>query len=365
MKKLLLMTVLLICTLANAGCGGVSQAEFDRLSSENESLRSALEDKVNRRVDSEESRESQSQQETSSVALTAQSTNNYSSPVKLSYHNITLLKEKNWIDIAEDDLLYLYFDNSDFFFLQYGTPVDEVFSEDVFAQFFFDSFVSAYDERSELSNLQYSGYQEKEVSGIKGNMAELSMDFHNGNGTASSSICVFLFPYNGDYYVGNLSIQSGQYEETYALFEKIISSIEPAEAGATPDDASVASNTSQSSQAESSNTAASSESTSPSAPSTEPTKGQRNALTRAKEYLNVMPFSYEGLMDQLEYEGYSHEEAVYGADHCGADWYEQAALKAEKYLELMSFSRSRLIDQLEYDGFTNAQAVHGAEANGY
>ena len=70
-------------------------------------------------------------------------------------------------------------------------------------------------------------------------------------------------------------------------------------------------------------------------------------------------------MDQLEYEGYSHEEAVYGADHCGADWYEQAALKAEKYLELMSFSRSRLIDQLEYDGFTNAQAVHGAEANGY
>ena len=119
MKRLLLLTVLLICILALAGCGGVSQMEYDRLISENESLRSALEDKE----DSEESRESRSQQETSSVESTAQSTNNYSSPVKLSYHNITLLKEKDWIDKVEDELLYLYFDNSHFFFLQYGYPV--------------------------------------------------------------------------------------------------------------------------------------------------------------------------------------------------------------------------------------------------
>ncbi len=32
---------------------------------------------------------------------------------------------------------------------------------------------------------------------------------------------------------------------------------------------------------------------------------------------------------------------------------------AENYLDVMSFSRSELIDQLEYEGFTHDQAVHG------
>lgn len=96
-----------------------------------------------------------------------------------------------------------------------------------------------------------------------------------------------------------------------------------------------------------------------------PTTGERNALSRAKDYLSVMPFSWEGLVGQLEYEKYSHEEAVYAADHCGADWNEQAVKKAEAYLDIMSFSRQGLIDQLEYEGFTHDQAVYGAEQNGY
>lgn len=72
-----------------------------------------------------------------------------------------------------------------------------------------------------------------------------------------------------------------------------------------------------------------------------------------------MAFSYEGLIEQLEYEGYSNSEAKYAADNCGADWYEQAVKCAENYLDVMSFSRSELIDQLEYEGFTHDQAVHG------
>lgn len=91
----------------------------------------------------------------------------------------------------------------------------------------------------------------------------------------------------------------------------------------------------------------------------------KNAVQKAKEYLKVMAFSHDGLVEQLEYEGYSYENAVYGADNCGADWYEQAVKKAKSYLEIMSFSRERLISQLEYDGFTHDQAVYGAEQNGY
>lgn len=91
------------------------------------------------------------------------------------------------------------------------------------------------------------------------------------------------------------------------------------------------------------------------------TTGMHNALKAAKNYLSVMPFSYEGLIEQLEYEEYSHSEAVYGADNCGADWYEQAVKAAKNYLDIMAFSRSGLIEQLEYDGYTHDQAVYGVD----
>lgn len=97
----------------------------------------------------------------------------------------------------------------------------------------------------------------------------------------------------------------------------------------------------------------------------EPTIGQKNALETGKDYLRTMSFSYTGLMKQLEYEGYSKEEATYGVDNCGANWNEQAAKMAKEYMDTMSFSRSKLISQLKYEGFTNEQAEYGASAVGY
>ena len=49
-------------------------------------------------------------------------------------------------------------------------------------------------------------------------------------------------------------------------------------------------------------------------------------------------------------------------NHCGADWNEQAVKKEQQYLDYMSFSKSGLIDQLEFEGFTPAQAEYGANA---
>ena len=92
---------------------------------------------------------------------------------------------------------------------------------------------------------------------------------------------------------------------------------------------------------------------------------KEQALKKAKQYLDYSAFSYEGLIDQLEYEKYTHEEAVYGVDNCGADWKEQAAKKAKSYLDYSSFSRDGLIDQLEFEGFTHDEAVYGASRNGY
>lgn len=88
------------------------------------------------------------------------------------------------------------------------------------------------------------------------------------------------------------------------------------------------------------------------------------AVSKAKSYLRSSHFSYSGLVDQLEFEGFTFSQATYGVDRCGADWNEQAALKAADYLKFSSFSRQGLIDQLVFEGFTAAQAEYGVNAVG-
>lgn len=100
------------------------------------------------------------------------------------------------------------------------------------------------------------------------------------------------------------------------------------------------------------------------------TAGQRAALAKAKDYLDFMAYSYQGLIDQLSSpygEGMSLSDATYAADHCGADWNEQAVRSAKSYLKYGSFSYQGLIDQLasEYGGkFTAEQAKYGADHSG-
>ncbi len=93
--------------------------------------------------------------------------------------------------------------------------------------------------------------------------------------------------------------------------------------------------------------------------------GERNAAKKALSYLAYSSFSRDGLIKQLEYEKFTHQEAVYGVDQSGADWNEQAAKKAKSYLDYSSFSRDGLIKQLEYEGFTPQQAAYGVQAVGY
>ena len=94
------------------------------------------------------------------------------------------------------------------------------------------------------------------------------------------------------------------------------------------------------------------------------TTSQKNALEKAKSYLRASAFSYSGLVNQLQYEGYSYDDSVYAVNNCGANWNEQALKKAKSYLSMMSFSRDGLINQLEFEGFTHDQAVYGVEQNG-
>jgi hypothetical protein len=96
----------------------------------------------------------------------------------------------------------------------------------------------------------------------------------------------------------------------------------------------------------------------------ETTISRKNAIKKAVAYLSYSGFSRDGLVAQLEYEQFSHADAVYGADNSGANWNEQAAKKAKSYMEYSAFSRGSLIEQLMHEKFTRAQAEYGANAVG-
>lgn len=95
------------------------------------------------------------------------------------------------------------------------------------------------------------------------------------------------------------------------------------------------------------------------------TMAQKNAMKQARNYIDFTAFSYEGLIKQLEYEGYSKEDATFAVENISVDWNEQAAIKAQDYLDYSSFSRQGLIDQLLYEGFTSEQAEYGVSVVGY
>ena len=85
-----------------------------------------------------------------------------------------------------------------------------------------------------------------------------------------------------------------------------------------------------------------------------------NALRSAQMYLKTMPFSKQGLADQLEFESYSPDAARYAVDTVDADWNAQAVKSGEMYVEMMGFSPQGLIDQLTFDGYTQSEAEYAA-----
>lgn len=94
------------------------------------------------------------------------------------------------------------------------------------------------------------------------------------------------------------------------------------------------------------------------------TVSQQNAVAQAENYLSVMAFSRQGLIDQLVFEEYPEEDATLAVDSLDVDWNEQAARKAQEYLDAGSFSRQGLIDQLIFEGFTDEEAEYGVDQVG-
>lgn len=89
------------------------------------------------------------------------------------------------------------------------------------------------------------------------------------------------------------------------------------------------------------------------------------AVKMAQDYLKYNIFSYRKLLQELQYEGFTYDQAIYGVENCGADWNEQAALKVKSLLKYYNFSQQELIEMLQNEGFTYEQAVYGINKQEY
>jgi len=94
------------------------------------------------------------------------------------------------------------------------------------------------------------------------------------------------------------------------------------------------------------------------------TTAQENAKRKAESYLEMSGFSRSGLIEQLQFEGFTVNDAKRAIDSMNVNWNTEAEQKAKSYIELSGFSRSGLIEQLIFEGFTKTQAAHGANSVG-
>ncbi|ACZ23269.1 protein of unknown function (DUF1535) [Sanguibacter keddieii DSM 10542] len=101
------------------------------------------------------------------------------------------------------------------------------------------------------------------------------------------------------------------------------------------------------------------------APAPDLSLSQQNAVGSAQSYLDYSAFSRTGLIGQLEFEGFSTDDATFAVDHIAPDWNAQAAESAQSYLDYSAFSRQGLIDQLVFEGFSVTEAEFGVAAVGY
>jgi len=97
---------------------------------------------------------------------------------------------------------------------------------------------------------------------------------------------------------------------------------------------------------------------------------QKDAVRSAKQYLSMMPFSRDGLIQQLSSDagdGYVVADATVAVDSLNIDWNKEAARSAKQYLSMQGFSCKGLIQQLSAragDKYTKDQATYGAKQAG-
>jgi len=82
---------------------------------------------------------------------------------------------------------------------------------------------------------------------------------------------------------------------------------------------------------------------------------QRRAIARAESYTNLMAFSRARLIQQLEFERFTHNDAQWAVDQLTIDWNEQALKKANSYHSLMNLPPENIRRLLAFEDFSEEQ----------
>ncbi|GAB2026912.1 Ltp family lipoprotein [Lactovum odontotermitis] len=98
------------------------------------------------------------------------------------------------------------------------------------------------------------------------------------------------------------------------------------------------------------------------------TQEMKNAVATAQQYQNAHVYlSLLGMIDQLEYEGFSTSDATYGANNAGIDWSKNALESAKIYYFRLGLSKSDTYYQLISvygDQYTTGEAQHAVDSLG-
>ena len=86
--------------------------------------------------------------------------------------------------------------------------------------------------------------------------------------------------------------------------------------------------------------------------------GNEGAVNSAKDYLKFIAASKTKIISFLKKKGFTEEEAIYGAENCGADWYDQALRMAMSYLNVQEFTYEQLALQLMIEEFTEDEIIY-------
>ena len=85
------------------------------------------------------------------------------------------------------------------------------------------------------------------------------------------------------------------------------------------------------------------------------------ALELAKENKKATALSRSQMIDRIREKGYSASDAVYAADHCGADWNIQAFKAAKQLIAGGGYSRDGLKKALRQAGFSESEAAYAVD----
>lgn len=87
-------------------------------------------------------------------------------------------------------------------------------------------------------------------------------------------------------------------------------------------------------------------------------------MRSAENYLRSQGISRLGLIDQLQFEQFSEEDARYATEQSGADWNAEAVEAAQDFLSRNPYDAKTLTVLTESMGFTEDEVTHAVDEAG-